>query len=137
MVDEGRLTRLLRSIAERTDRLASVAASVPATPGDLWLDGVKYLFITAIEGCVDVAHHIASAARFGAPDTNADAIRALGRHDVINPDLAERMARAVGFRNVLVHCYVDVDDQVVLDALGELGDLRAFVAEVSNWLLAQ
>ncbi len=37
--------------------------------GECRLDGVKYLFVTAIEGCVDVAQHIASAERLGAPTT--------------------------------------------------------------------
>ncbi len=53
---------------------------------------------------------------------------------MISAELAERMRRAVGFRNVLVHEYVDVDDSVVLARLEDLSDLRRFVAEVVDWL---
>ncbi|MCM3845803.1 hypothetical protein ND486_06290 [Pseudonocardia sp. DR1-2] len=52
MVDEARVARLLRSV---TDDLAVLRAESAADPDRLWLSGVTYLFVTAIEGCVDVA----------------------------------------------------------------------------------
>ena len=39
----------------------------------------------------------------------------------------------MGFRNVLVHEYVDVDDGVVLARLRDPSDLAAFVAAVTAW----
>lgn len=42
----------------------------------------------------------------------------------------------MGFRNVLVRRYIDVDDALVVDALHQLADFDAFVAQVSHWLLA-
>lgn len=137
MVDEGRVTRLLRSVSEQLDRLATAAEVGDADRGPWWLDGVKYLFITTIEGCVDVAHHIASSEGYGPPASNADAVRMLGDRGVVDPDVTQRVARAVGFRNVLVHRYADVDDAVVIAALDRLDDLRSFVREVSGWLLEQ
>jgi len=56
---------------------------------------------------------------------------------VIPLGLSEDLRRAVGFRNVLVHEYVDVDDQVVLRSLAELGDLRAFSQRIAQWLLGE
>lgn len=44
------------------------------------------------------------------------------------------MRRAAGFRNVLVHAYAAVDDDVVLARLADPGDLRRFVAAVTGWL---
>ncbi|MFP5487325.1 MAG: type VII toxin-antitoxin system HepT family RNase toxin [Acidimicrobiia bacterium] len=135
MVDEGRVSRLLREVERRAQRLDRAAATSPPERSDLWLDGVKYLFVTAIEGCIDVAQHIVSSEGLGAPDTNADAIRRLGEHGVVGDDLAASLACAVGFRNVLVHGYVDVDDDVVLDSFDDVADLHRFVREVSTWLL--
>ena len=43
------------------------------------------------------------------------------------------MARAVGFRNVLVHEYVEVNDHVVLTRLNDLSDLQDFVVSVAEW----
>jgi uncharacterized protein YutE (UPF0331/DUF86 family) len=135
MVDEGRVARLLRATAERVERLRAARTVPDAERSDQWLDAVKYNLVAAVEGCIDVAQHIVASERFGVPSTNADAVRALGRHGALDPDLANRLGRAVGFRNVLVHQYVDVDDALVYDALDRLGDLDAFVEQISRFLL--
>jgi uncharacterized protein YutE (UPF0331/DUF86 family) len=137
VVDEDRVSRLLRGVSERVQRLAAERDASESRQQDvLWLDGVKYLFLTAIEGCVDVAQHIGASEGWAAPADNAEAVRALGRHGVVDAVLAERVASAVGFRNVLVHQYVDVDDGRVRHALGELDDLSDFVGDVTRWLLS-
>jgi uncharacterized protein YutE (UPF0331/DUF86 family) len=134
VVDEGRVARLLRAIDERADRLAQAAATPVEDRPDLWLDGVKYLFLTAIEGCVDVAQHICSSEGFGPPDTNAAAVRELGRRAVLDAQLADSLGRAVGFRNVLVHQYTTVDDEIVISSLDDLGQLHEFIEQVSRWM---
>jgi uncharacterized protein YutE (UPF0331/DUF86 family) len=40
----------------------------------------------------------------------------LGTDGVLDGDLAERLARAAGFRNILVHAYADLDLPQVHDA---------------------
>jgi len=137
MVDEGRVSRLLRDITDRIARVRAAAETPDNERSELWLDGVKYLFVTAIEGCIDVAQHIASSERYRAPDTNSAAVRLLAEHGVVESATSEAVARAVGFRNVLVHRYIDVDDQRVVDAIDQLADLDAFVSEVSAWMLTQ
>lgn len=44
--------------------------------------------------------------------------------------LAERLGSAADMRNVLVHGYLDVDDEAVWDAFGRLDDLREFAGAV-------
>ncbi|CAN5385060.1 hypothetical protein BH24ACT12_BH24ACT12_13970 [soil metagenome] len=44
------------------------------------------------------------------------------------------MRRAVGFRNVLVHEYVEVDDSVVIARLMDLADVEAFVRECATFV---
>jgi uncharacterized protein YutE (UPF0331/DUF86 family) len=41
---------------------------------------------------------------------------------------------AVGFRNVLVHEYVAVSDEIVLSRLHDLSDLDAFVKQVNEFV---
>lgn len=77
-----------------------------------------------------------SSEGFAPPDSNAAAVRLLGDHDVIDADVASRISRAVGFRNVLVHHDAEVDDDIVVEALGRLDELRSFVEQVSAWVLA-
>lgn len=40
----------------------------------------------------------------------------------------------MGFRKVLVHEHVDVDDRIVVENLGRLADFEDFVADVAAWL---
>ncbi len=54
-------------------------------------------------------------------------MRLLGSHAVLSSELAERLRRAVGFRNVLAHDYVEVDDNIVLARLADTSDLGDFV----------
>ncbi len=135
MVDPVRVARLLRSL---TDDLAFLVVEASASPerrrDPMWLRGVKYSFVTAIEAAVDVAQHICAAQGWGPPETNADALSLLGRHGVLANDVAASMSRASGFRNVLVHDYVRVDDDLVVAKLADLHDLRAFAREVAKWL---
>jgi uncharacterized protein YutE (UPF0331/DUF86 family) len=135
VVDEVRVLRLLRSLADDVSVLRSEADAKDERRADqMWLRGVKYAFITAIEACIDVAQHVCSSEGWGPPRDNGDAMLVLGRHGVLEPDLSERMRAAVGFRNVLVHQYGDVDDNIVQERLVDLGDLDAFAAQVVRFL---
>ncbi|HVM28084.1 MAG TPA: hypothetical protein VM433_10510 [Mycobacteriales bacterium] len=46
-------------------------ASAERRADPLWLRGVKYTFVTAIEACVDVAQHLCAARGVGRPETTA------------------------------------------------------------------
>ncbi|WP_211223990.1 type VII toxin-antitoxin system HepT family RNase toxin [Pseudonocardia asaccharolytica] len=126
---------MLRSVSDDLAVLRAEATAGEARRADpLWLRGIKYTFVTAIEACVDVAQHVCASEGWGPPRDNGDAVRLLGKHGALPPGLADRVGRAVGFRNVLVHEYVGVDDQVVLDRLDDPADLADFVVAVLGWL---
>jgi len=53
VVDEDRVLRLLRSIADDTAFLRrETGAGEERRQDPIWLRGVKYTFVTAIEACV-------------------------------------------------------------------------------------
>jgi uncharacterized protein YutE (UPF0331/DUF86 family) len=135
VVDEARILRLLRGITDDLAILRRESAANEARRADpIWLRGVKYTFVTAIEACIDVAQHICSAEGWGPPADNGDAMRLLGSHDVLSADIADALRKAVGFRNVLVHEYVQVSDDIVTARLGDLGDLEGFVEQVAAFI---
>lgn len=139
MVDERRVRRLLQRVSDDLGYLATRAGqdrTVLLADADR-LAALKYVFVTAIEGCLNVAQHLCASEGWGPPASNADALRLLGGRHVLAVPLAESMARAVGFRNVLVHGYVDVDDHRVVGFLDQVGDLEAFVASVVSWMTRQ
>ena len=92
---------------------------------------VEHTLQIAIQAALDVASHVASDERLGEPSTNRELFDLLARHGWITPALADTLRRMVGFRNVLVHGYDDVDLGVVEDVVvHRLGDLLAFVAAI-------
>lgn len=132
MVDEARVARLLRSMSDDLRFLHDVGRPDPADP--VVMRATKYAFVTAIEAAIDVAHHICATEGWGPPDTNAEALVLLGHHRVIATASATEMASASGFRNVLVHDYVRVDDARVIEQLDHLGVFESFVSEVARWV---
>lgn len=133
MTDSVRVFRLLRGITDDLAVLRAESGADAARRSDpLWLRGVKYTFITAIEACIDIAQHLCATRGWGPPADNGDAVKLLGRHGVLTADTAETLRKAVGFRNVLVHEYVEVSDDIVVARLTDLSDLDDFVAQVAR-----
>jgi uncharacterized protein YutE (UPF0331/DUF86 family) len=135
VVDEVRVFRLLRAVADDLGVLQQESNAGEERRADpMWLRGVKYTFVTCIEACVDIAQHICSAQGWGPPADNGDAMKVLGRHGTLTAEVSDAMRKAVGFRNVLVHEYVEVSDEIVASRLGNLRDLEQFVEQVTAFL---
>ena len=96
------------------------------------LGHVKYVFVTLLEACLDAAQHVCASQGYGPPATNADAVLLLARHGLLDQDVADAMAQAVRFRNLLVHGYAEVDDRRVVAYLQVLDDVDAYVAALSR-----
>ncbi len=135
MVDDVRFLRLLRAVTDDLHLLHRESAADAVQRADpLWLRGVKYTFVTLIEACIDLAQHVCSAQGWGPPADNGDAMDVLGRHGVLTAGLSDSMRKAVGFRDVLVHEYVEVSDEIVQSRLGDLRDLERFIEQVAAFL---
>lgn len=137
MVDAERLSRILARVRRDVATLAATAEEHDLVTDATALAAVKYLFVTAIEGCVRAASHVISSEQLGVAESSAGTVRLLGRHAVVDADVAESVARAVGFRNVLVHEYTAVDDDLVRANLALLDDLDAFTRELAAWASGQ
>jgi uncharacterized protein YutE (UPF0331/DUF86 family)/predicted nucleotidyltransferase len=92
---------------------------------------VEHTLQIAIQSILDVASHIVSEERLGEPRTNQELIDLLARHAWIPQSLELPLHQMIGFRNVLVHGYDEVDVSVVEDiARHRLDDLLAFADAV-------
>ena len=70
----------------------------------------------SIQNCIDIAYHLC-AAHGTVPPSASEAFGVLAERGVIERGLAQRLQRAVGFRNVLVHEYAEVDWKIVMQVL--------------------
>ena len=92
---------------------------------------VEHTLQIAIQAVLDVASHIVSDERLGEPETNRGLFDLLAQTGRLSTELASTMRDMVGFRNVVVHGYQDVDLRVVEDVMrNHLDDLLAFVAAI-------
>ncbi len=91
----------------------------------------------ACECVLDTVHHLISDLGFRQPTSYKDAIDVLREEEVLDPDLAERLKGWMGFRNVLVHFYLDLDHGESHQAIQkDLKDLEAFAARMARFLAA-
>jgi uncharacterized protein YutE (UPF0331/DUF86 family) len=123
--------RHLRRVAERLP--AEAAGLRPATDAT---DAVILHLWQAVQVVIDVAVSSCVTLGLGSPPTYGDAFRLLAAHDVIEPALAERLVRAAGFRNLLVHAYAELDlTRVHAAAVDGPDDLLAFLAAIRDRLV--
>jgi uncharacterized protein YutE (UPF0331/DUF86 family) len=86
------------------------------------------------QNVLDIATHVATAAALDAPDYAA-AIDRLAELSVLPSDFAARLRRIAGFRNVLVHGYLQVDLNVVQEVLASgLEELEQFAEHVERYI---
>lgn len=118
-------------LRELSHRLQRVAAKKPgslkllATDEDLQ-DILARNLTLAIQAALDIAYHLCAAHEV-LPATSGDAFAQLATRGLIEHDLADRLVRAVGFRNVLVHEYTEVDWKIVMRVMRtDVRDLSAF-----------
>lgn len=113
----------LRELSRRLERLAGKhPASLAALQTDEDLQDILTRNLElAIQSAVDIAMHVC-AAHGEVPAGGADAFARLAERKLIARALAQRLRRAVGFRNVLAHEYVEIDWSIVMNALNEGAD---------------
>ena len=124
----ARVTRHLERVAERLPGTAS-----QLRPMDDATDAVILHLWQAIQITIDVAVSHCVKLGLGSPTTYGDAFRRLGDAGVIDPQLAARLGRAAGFRNLIVHAYADLDlERVHRIAQEGPRDLVAFLASLTR-----
>jgi uncharacterized protein YutE (UPF0331/DUF86 family) len=94
----------------------------------------RYLHL-ACETVLDIAHHVIADQGYRQATSYRNAVDVLREEGLIDEDLAERLKEWMGFRNVLVHFYADLDHGRAYDAIQEdLGDLERFAALMARLL---
>lgn len=86
------------------------------------------------QNALDVATHLAASTGYDVPDY-ASAIDRLGEMGILPPDFVAHFRAVAGFRNVVVHGYLDVDIGLLHRLLNEhLEDFSVFARHVAEYL---
>lgn len=85
----------------------------------------------ACETAIDLAMYVISHRKLGVPQDSRDAFVLLQTAGILSTDLADRMQRMVGFRNVAVHEYTRLNLDVVRAIITKhLHDFRAYSSTI-------
>jgi uncharacterized protein YutE (UPF0331/DUF86 family) len=139
VVDADVVSRRILALNEALEELKRPGAGDARTllADRLLCAAVERWLQIAINACVDIAHHVVADRGWTPPESARLAFAALVAHGLLVADLGERLGRAAGLRNILVHDYVAVDvEQLAATVRNDLDDLRAFGAKAAEWMPA-
>jgi uncharacterized protein YutE (UPF0331/DUF86 family) len=137
MVDRDLIVAKAAQVRSRVDRIKAKAGDDPHHfRSDLdRRDIVSFNLHLAIENCIDIAAHIISENGWGVPGSAGEMFYTLADRGVLDLNLADRMSRAAGLRNLIVHEYGTIDsDRLFASIRSNLGDLTAFLTAIFHKL---
>ncbi|MDP1649410.1 MAG: DUF86 domain-containing protein [Rubrivivax sp.] len=134
-VVERKLEALRHCLQRLRDRRPADAAALAA---DADLQDVLVLNLSrAVQLCVDIAAHLLADTQLPVPRTMGETFTHLAAAGLVSADLARRLRRAVGFRNIAVHNYEVIDWAIVHALTGEpLADFEHLAAAVAGHIAA-
>ena len=86
---------------------------------------VERVLHLSVEALTDMASHVVADDDLGSVEYAGDLPAIFAEHEYVDKDLASTWKDMIGFRNVLVHDYVDLDPERVYGVLqNRLDDIR-------------
>ena len=84
--------------------------------------GIFYSIQTAIESIVDLIAMLIKDLGVQVKDDEIN-ITTIVKKRTLNPELGVKLKKANGLRNILVHRYNEIDEQIILDSVDDIKDL--------------
>lgn len=91
----------------------------------------------SIETVLDVCNIILSELKLGLPNNEDQIFNKLYGKKIISDKIMLKLKGMKGFRNILVHKYSEVKDELVFENIGNLGDFDDFKEEILRFLKTQ
>lgn len=96
-------------------------------------DAVVLNLQRACEAVIDLAMHAVAQRNLGVPQTSRDAFVLLESAQILSSETAGRMRAMVGFRNIAVHNYQELQMPILQRIIEDrLNDFETFVSELSR-----
>ena len=132
-----KLTSEIRNALQRLEELKELSESnFSADPHKV--GSAKYNLIVAIEGVVDLSHHLIAKNGFRTPEDYADTFKVMEEIGAIDKAFALELTQMARFRNRLVHIYWDIDDPEIFRIIQErLHDIKKFLSLYGTFIQVQ
>ncbi len=97
------------------------------------MDAIVLNLQRACEMATDAAMYVVSNRRLGIPQTKKEVFEKLNKNGLISDEMCANMKGMVGFRNIAIHEYKQIDEDIVRDVIeNHLGDIKEFVRTMIN-----
>lgn len=97
------------------------------------MDAIVLNLQRACEMATDVAMYIVSTRKLGIPQTKKEAFEKLNENKLISDDMCAKMKGMIGFRNIAIHEYKEIDNEILKDVIEHhLVDIKEFVRIMIN-----
>lgn len=101
------------------------------------IDAVERQIQVIAQAIIDVGSQIIVSKQLAMPSEYGHIAGRLVDAEVLSPELAARIRKLIGLRNLLVHGYLKIDPaRLYDDAVTGLADVAGFVTAVKNYLAA-
>jgi uncharacterized protein YutE (UPF0331/DUF86 family) len=130
-VVEEKLESLRRCIHRVTEKCPR---DVETLKRDLDLQDIIALNLSrAVQICVDIGAHLVAGLELPPPDSMGQTFDVLSKAGIIPEELGAKLKKAVGFRNIAVHNYEEINWTIVhAIALHHVGDFSEFAKIVAS-----
>ena len=132
-MDDRLVEKRLAWIEASCERLRRLAKPASIETDEVQRGFAEHSLQVAIQAAIDVATLIVGARKLGEPDNTRSLFRLLATDGWVTAEQVETWRRIVGFRNIVVHLYLDVDPAIVRHILETgLDEFAAFVQSIRN-----
>lgn len=109
-----------------------LAAAGDSFAGDFTRQDAAILNITrACEQAIDLANHMVRQYKLGLPKSAGNSFELLARQGLIPTELAARLKRMIGFRNMAVHEYQDINSEILAAVISHSSDDLLRLTEIA------
>lgn len=116
----------LRRCLQRIEKKCPAEPAVLAADIDLQ-DIISLNLNRAVQIAVDIGAHLIAGMEVPPPDTMGQTFDLLAQQGVLNSELASSLKKAVGFRNIAIHNYENINWNIVHSIVKyHLADFTAF-----------
>ena len=133
-----RIILIKTKIKEMEESLAIIEEYLPDT-GEEFLslgiikDGIYKRLEFCIENVFDICAVLNADHNLGVPGSDEDIVDNLIRNKVLPDEIKEKLGAMKGFRNIMVHRYGKLDDDLAFNIVSEnLGDFYEFISLIND-----
>ncbi len=113
----------------------AMPSELPFEEDHLKQDAIAINLQRAAEQAIDLANHVIRKSKLGLPKESKESFEILAKAKIIPDDLADKLIGMVGFRNIMVHDYQEMDIKIMIDVIEHhLDDLIVYTNHIMGFV---